>query len=89
MNATTTESAEAAEAVSEAADDRPCLDVAGSKVYAELSPDGVLVVRVYPSGDTPVAVLVDETVVSGYTAGWKSHGRHRRSKPLDSSQASD
>lgn len=77
MNATT-ESADSAQAVGEAIDERPCLDVEGSKVYAELSEDGVLVVRAYPAGDTPVAVLVDETVVSGTTAGWKAHGKHRR-----------
>lgn len=77
MNATT-ESADSAQAVGEAIDERPCLDVEGSKVYAELSEDGVLVVRAYPAGDTPVAVLVDETVVSGTTAGWKAHGKHRK-----------
>lgn len=86
MNATT-ESADAVQAVGEVTEDRPYLDVEGSKVYAELSDDGVLVVRAYPAGDTPVAVLVDETIVSGSTAGWKAHGKHR--KPLDSSQASE
>jgi hypothetical protein len=87
MNATT-ESAESAQAVSEAADNRPCLEVEGSKVYADRSEDGVLVVRAYPAADTPVAVLVDETLVSGTTAGWKPHGRHRKpdAEPLDSGQ---
>jgi hypothetical protein len=61
------------------ADSRPCLDVEGSKVYAGLDPDGVLVVRVQLASDTPVAVLVDETLVSGYTAGWKALGKHRKS----------
>lgn len=77
MNATTG-SAKPAQAVSAADGDRPCLDVAGSKVYAEMSQDGVLVVRAYPAGDTPVAVLVDETLVSGSKAGWKAHGTHRK-----------
>jgi hypothetical protein len=55
-----------------------CLEVAGSRVYADLTADNVLVVRVHPGGDTPVAVYVDEVLVEGTTAGWKAHGRHRR-----------
>lgn len=77
MNATT-EPAEAANAVSEVTDERPCIDVEGSKVFAELSSDGVLVVRVYPAGDTPVAVLVDETLVAGSEAKWQPKGKHHR-----------
>jgi hypothetical protein len=77
MNATT-ESADVAQAVGEVDDGRPCLNIEGSKVYAELTEDGVLVVRAYPAGDTPVAVLVDETLVSGSKAGWKAHGTHRK-----------
>lgn len=64
----------------EAADERPCLDVEGSKVYAEMGPDRVLVVRVYPAGDTPVAVLVDETLVAGSQAQGP-RGRHHRQPP--------
>ena len=86
MNAVT-KSADSAQAVSEATEDQLCLDVEGSKVYAELSDDGVLVVRAYPVGDTPVAVLVDETLVAGSEVRWQPRGRHR--KALDSSQATD
>lgn len=77
MNAVT-ESADSAQAVSEADGGRPCLDIEGSKVYAEMSENGVLVVRACPAGDTPVAVLVDETLMRGSVAGWKSHGTHRK-----------
>ncbi len=77
MNAVA-QSADAADAVSEAAGERPCLDIEGSKVCAGLSGDGVLVVRVYPVGDTPVAVLVDETLVAGSEMNWRPTGRHRR-----------
>lgn len=77
MNATTG-SADAANAVGEVTDERPCLDIEGSKVYAECSEDGVLVVRVYPVGDMPVAVLVDETLVAGSEMEWKPRGRHHR-----------
>jgi hypothetical protein len=79
-----TESAESAQAVGEAADASPCLEIGESKVYAGLSPDGVLVIRAYPAGDTLVAVLVDETLVAGSEVDWKPRGRHRRQ--LDSSQ---
>jgi hypothetical protein len=65
-------------ATAEPPGDRPCLEVEGSKVYAEMNQDGVLVVRACPAADTPVAMLVDETLVKGTTAGWKSHGRHRK-----------
>jgi hypothetical protein len=85
VNATADESAETASAVGELADDRPYLEVEDSKIYGEMTQDGVLVVRVFPAGDTPVAVLVDETLVSGNVAGWKSHGKHRKSL-LDSRQ---
>jgi hypothetical protein len=76
MNAAT-ESADPACAV-EVAEERPCLEVEGSKVYAEMGRDRVLVVRVYPVGDTPVAVMVDETLVAGSEMDWRPRGRHRK-----------
>jgi hypothetical protein len=70
--------AQSAGVVNEAGQDRNCTHVEGSRICGEMTGDGVLVVRVYPAGDTPVAVLVDEALVSGSTAGWKSHGKHRK-----------
>ena len=53
------------------------LDVGGSVVSAARSEDGVLVVRVYPVDDTPVAVFVDEALVAGSEMSWRPVGRHR------------
>jgi hypothetical protein len=77
MNAAT-ESADAVQAVSEAGEPRPCLDVEGSKVCAELNEDGVLVVKVHLAGDTPAAVYVGEALVAGSEVDWQPAGRHRR-----------
>lgn len=77
MNAAT-ESAEAGQAVSEAADTVPCLDIDGSKVCASLDDGGVLTVRIYPAGDTPVVIYAGEALVSGDEAGWRPAGRHRK-----------
>jgi hypothetical protein len=74
MNAIATEPADA---VREAAGEFPCLRAGGSRIYAGLSADGVLVVRVYPEGDTPVAVFVDEALVAGSEMDWRPVGRHR------------
>lgn len=74
----TGEATEPVSAVEEAEDLRPCLDVEGSKVYAEVSPDGVLVVRVYPRDGTPAAVYFDETLVAGGEASRQPRGRHRK-----------
>lgn len=77
MSAAADESTDAVQAVSEAAESLPCLDIEGSKVCAELSCDGVLVVRVYPAGDTPAAVYVDGDLVAGSEMDWRPVGRHR------------
>jgi hypothetical protein len=81
MNATTDEAAESVDAAGLGGG----LDIEGSKVMAGLTDDGVLLVRILPAGDTPVAIMVDETIMQGTTAGWKAHGKHRKSM-LDSSQ---
>ncbi len=79
MNAMTG-SADAVHAVGEAAVERPCIDLEGSKVCAEVGKDGVLVVRVYPAGDTPTAVYVDQDLVAGSEIAMTSGpaGRHRK-----------
>lgn len=77
MNAAT-ESAEAGQAVSEAAGTAPCLEVDGSKVCASLDDDGVLVVRVYPADEVPVVIYAGEALVADGEAGWRPAGRHRK-----------
>jgi hypothetical protein len=56
------------------AGEAPCIDLDGSRVYAELGEDGVLTVRVCPAGDVPAAVYVNQDLVADSRAERQSAG---------------